>query len=134
MVGRPYQAEHDLGAATRIWREAGWIDDSDAQAAALADVLAVGSTVVADLNGSPECVVQRAPGSVRYGQGSPAVDLSLATITFELLHFLKVWLTRHINEADKRFGSYFVEAGGASKWSDHVEQAMKKRKWWWKFW
>ncbi|MGB3035580.1 MAG: hypothetical protein WBB51_17740, partial [Candidatus Microthrix parvicella] len=82
MAGRPYQAEHDLGAATRIWREAGWIDDSDAQAAALADVLAVGSTVVADLNGSPECVVQWAPGSVRYGRGPSAVDLDLATITF----------------------------------------------------
>ena len=62
------------------------------------------------------------------------LDSGQATITFELLHFLKVWLTRHINEADKRFGAYFVEAGGASKWSDHVEQAMKKRKWWWKFW
>ena len=82
MAGRPYQAEHDLGAATRIWWEAGWIDDSDAQAAALADVLAVGSTVVADLNGSPECVVQWAPGSVRYGRGPSAVDLDLATITF----------------------------------------------------
>ncbi len=62
------------------------------------------------------------------------LDSGQATITFELLHFLKVWLTRHINEADKRFGAFFLEAGGASRWSDHVEDAMKKRKWWWKFW
>lgn len=41
---------------------------------------------------------------------------------------------QEIDEADKCFGAYFVEASGASKWSDHVEQAMQKRKWWWKFW
>lgn len=62
------------------------------------------------------------------------LDSGQATITFELLHFLKVWLMRHINEADKRFGAFFLEAGGASKWSDHVEDAMNMRTWWRKFW
>ena len=62
------------------------------------------------------------------------LDSGQGAITFELLHFLKVWLTRHINEADKRFGAHFLAHGGASQWSEHVEEAMKKRKWWWKFW
>lgn len=62
------------------------------------------------------------------------LDSGQAAITFELLHFLKVWLMRHINEADKRFGAHFIAHGGETQWSDHVESAMKKRKWWWKFW
>lgn len=43
------------------------------------------------------------------------LDSGQATITFELLPFLKVWLTRHSNEADKCFGAFFLEAGDASK-------------------
>jgi len=62
------------------------------------------------------------------------LDSGQATITFELLHFLKVWLTRHINEADKRFGVHFTQHGGNAQWSPHVEEAMTKKKWWWKFW
>ena len=62
------------------------------------------------------------------------LDTGKATITFELLHFLKVWLTRHINEADKRFGAYFITMGASPNWSQHVEESMTKKKWWWKFW
>ncbi|MCB1897167.1 MAG: hemerythrin family protein [Zoogloeaceae bacterium] len=62
------------------------------------------------------------------------LDSGQAAITFELLHFLKVWLTRHINEADKHFGDFFTQQGGAAEWSPQVEQTMKKKKWWWKFW
>ncbi|MCB1955428.1 MAG: hemerythrin family protein [Rhodocyclaceae bacterium] len=62
------------------------------------------------------------------------LDKGQATITFELLHFLKVWLTKHINEADKRFGEYFTHHGGAAEWAPHVEESMTKKKWWWKFW
>ncbi|MCB1915512.1 MAG: hemerythrin family protein [Rhodocyclaceae bacterium] len=62
------------------------------------------------------------------------LDSGQAAITFELLHFLKVWLTRHINEADKHFGDFFTQHGGAAEWSPQVEQSMKKKKWWWKFW
>jgi len=62
------------------------------------------------------------------------LDSGQAAITFELLHFLKVWLTRHINEADKRFGEHFTTHGGSTQWSPHVEEAMTKKKWWWKFW
>lgn len=56
-----------------------------------------------------------------------------AAITFELLHFLKVWLTKHIQESDRRYGAYFLERGISSNWSPHVEETMKK-KWSWKFW
>ena len=67
MAGRPYQSERDLAAVTRIWREAGWIDNSEARASALGEILDGGRTVVADLNGSPGSVVQTVPGSMRYG-------------------------------------------------------------------
>lgn len=62
------------------------------------------------------------------------LDTGEAKITFELLHFLKVWLTNHINEADKRFGGFFANVGGASHWAPHVQDSMEKKKWWWKFW
>lgn len=56
-----------------------------------------------------------------------------AAITFELLHFLKVWLAKHIQESDRRYGVYFLEKGLSGDWSPHVEQTMQK-KWSWKFW
>lgn len=56
-----------------------------------------------------------------------------ATITFELLHFLKVWLTKHIAGSDRRYAAYFLEKGMAPDWANHVEQTMQK-KWSWKFW
>lgn len=59
-----------------------------------------------------------------------------ATITFELLHFLKGWLTQHINESDRRFGAYFAQSNnlqGYANWSNEVETTMKKKAWW-KFW
>ncbi|KAA3650057.1 MAG: bacteriohemerythrin [Proteobacteria bacterium] len=62
------------------------------------------------------------------------LDSGEAKITFELLHFLKVWLTHHIKEADKRFADYFVSVGGSPAWAPHVEESMREKKWWWKFW
>ena len=64
------------------------------------------------------------------------LDHENAAITFELLHFLKVWLTQHINESDKRFGAFFESAGLTqyATWSKEVETTMQKKKWWWKFW
>lgn len=56
-----------------------------------------------------------------------------AAITFELLHFLKVWLTKHILESDRRYGPFFLDRGIAGSWSPHVAETMKK-KWSWKFW
>ncbi|AKU10523.1 hemerythrin-like metal-binding domain-containing protein [Azoarcus sp. CIB] len=65
------------------------------------------------------------------------LDSGQASISFELLHFLQVWLTKHINESDKRFGNHFVrntDLKGYSEWSEEVKTTMKKKKWWWKFW
>lgn len=64
------------------------------------------------------------------------LDKENVTITFELLHFLKGWLVHHINESDKVLGAHIQSSGLAqfSTWNAEVEQAMKKKKWWWKFW
>lgn len=61
------------------------------------------------------------------------LDTGKAAITFELLHFLKIWLQKHIIESDKQFGQFFLDHGFAPKWSDQVKKSMKKR-WSWKFW
>lgn len=76
MVGRPFDDTRDLASVTRMWREIGWIDSSDGQAAGLRTFLANGEGMVADVDGEAECLVQRARGTVRHG----AVDLPLCVI------------------------------------------------------
>lgn len=66
MAGRPYDEERDLLAVTRMWREVGWIDDTDEQAEGLRWFLGFGSARVADVEGEAECLVHRTPGTVRY--------------------------------------------------------------------
>lgn len=56
------------------------------------------------------------------------LDSGKASIGFELLHFLKVWLTKHINESDKRYSAHFISRGISPEW----EQKPRKRGW--KFW
>jgi hemerythrin len=59
-------------------------------------------------------------------------------ITFELLHFLQVWLTKHINESDKRFGQYYLifgtENAGAAPVAHRPVPAERTRSAWWRFW
>jgi hemerythrin len=62
------------------------------------------------------------------------LDAGTTAISFELLHFLKMWLVKHISESDMRFGKYAVARGVSAKWEAHVEQTMRKPKWRWKFW
>jgi hemerythrin len=38
-----------------------------------------------------------------------------ASINFELMHFLKVWLTKHIMESDKAYTKHFLAAGASAK-------------------
>ncbi len=38
-------------------------------------------------------------------------------IGFELLHFLKVWLTKHIMETDRQYSAFFLAAGAQPKLS-----------------
>jgi hemerythrin len=67
-----------------------------------------------------------------------------AAIGFELMHFLRNWLTRHILKEDMQYGVYFREReqsqqknlnDGTENPEDESEY-QKKRKWWkfWKWW
>ncbi len=69
--------EADLPAVTRMWREVGWIDDSDRKAEALATVLGYGTARVGVVDGEAECLVHRTPGTIRYDEQ----DLSLSAVT-----------------------------------------------------
>ncbi len=57
------------------------------------------------------------------------LDNGQASISFELLHFLKVWLSKHITESDKRFGAFALDHGVAAP-----AAAAPKPRPWWKFW
>jgi hemerythrin len=54
------------------------------------------------------------------------VDTGKTAIGFELMHFLKVWLTRHIMESDQQYGQYFMDAG--------VKSRLKKKSWATRMW
>lgn len=69
--------EADLPAVTRMWREVGWIDDSDLKARALATALGYGEGRVGVVDGAAECLVHRTPGTIRYEER----DLDLSAIT-----------------------------------------------------
>ena len=65
------------------------------------------------------------------------LDTGQAAISFELLHFLQIWLTKHIRESDQRFGLHFMKTSNLqsySQWTTEVKETMEKKKWWWKFW
>ena len=47
-------------------------------------------------------------------------------VSFELAHFLKVWLTKHIMESDQRYSSYFLEQG--------IKPKLSKQSWVKKLW
>lgn len=48
------------------------------------------------------------------------------SVNFELLHFLKMWLTKHIMEEDMQYTPFFLSKG--------VQQSYEKRSWVGKFW
>ena len=76
MIQRPYDPDRDRNAVERIWREVGWIE-SDDQAKTLDVFLESGRTLVAELGGEAECMVNTDPGQLRYLQ----VDLSACCVT-----------------------------------------------------
>jgi hemerythrin len=47
-------------------------------------------------------------------------------IGFELMHFLKIWLTKHIMESDQQYGQFFMNAG--------VRTRFKRRSWAGRLW
>lgn len=54
------------------------------------------------------------------------VNAGKASVNFELMHFLKVWLTKHIMESDKAYSAHFIGAGASTK--------LKKKSWAAKLW
>ena len=49
------------------------------------------------------------------------VDSGRTAIGFELMHFLKVWLTKHIMESDKHYGYHFLSSG--------INPTLQKKSW-----
>ncbi|MFP4205704.1 MAG: GNAT family N-acetyltransferase [Spirochaetaceae bacterium] len=64
---RRYRDPDDRQAAERIWREVGWIGEEEKrQEEALATFLSGADVWLAEMRGSPECVVATMPGTCRY--------------------------------------------------------------------
>lgn len=42
-------------------------------------------------------------------------DSSTAPVAFELMHLLKIWLTKHIMDTDKKYEAYFLQAGASPR-------------------
>lgn len=74
-----YDEASDLDAVVRIWREVGWIDDSDRERDGLSTFFSGGSALVAGIDGAgpAECAVHATPGTYRH-DGS---DVALWAIT-----------------------------------------------------
>jgi hemerythrin len=61
-----------------------------------------------------------------------------ASISFELLHFLRTWLIKHILGEDKKYAAFFASnghGGGYDGWAERSSEVIRRRKKkWWKFW
>lgn len=57
------------------------------------------------------------------------LDSGKAKISFELLHFLKAWLTKHILGSDKQYGDYFRARGIVARWPTKEVTPVKKSFW-----
>ena len=72
---RDYDRERDRNAALRILREVGWIEEGKEKQADLS--IDAGRAMIAEVDGSPECLVTTAPGALRYLDR----DLSFSAVT-----------------------------------------------------
>ncbi len=72
---RIYDPARDREAAMRIWRETGWIPPG--KEASFDPCIGAGRTLVADVAGAPECLVNTMPGTLRYLRE----DLRLSAVT-----------------------------------------------------
>ena len=82
-VFRPYD-EADFDAVVRMWREVGWIEDSDEHQDALQAFLSAGSAEVAVVDDEAECLVHCAPGSIHY-IGRPLPLCAITAVTTSLV-------------------------------------------------
>ena len=64
MEFRAYDKDRDKDAARRIWYECGWLRDDDT--VALDTFLQCTRSLVALIDGEPECLVQSAMGTIRH--------------------------------------------------------------------
>jgi len=46
------------------------------------------------------------------------IESGKSSVSFQLLHFLKMWLTQHILDSDKEYTPYFLKAGIRAKSSN----------------
>ena len=76
MKYRGYDPDRDKKAVARIWREIGWLEKKEYEKAMDA-VLKSGRTMVAEVNGEAECMVNTSPGTLRYLEED--LDVSLIT-------------------------------------------------------
>jgi len=58
------------------------------------------------------------------------LDTGVASISFELLHFLKRWLMQHINGDDKQFGAFFLQISHANAFPEARKAAPELKRWW----
>jgi hypothetical protein len=66
MVFREYDKERDRLAAQRIWLEIGWLEDNDEQKNGLDEFISCSRALVADLDGSAECLCLSMPAEIRH--------------------------------------------------------------------
>jgi len=76
MIIRPYNPEIDQKAAHRIWREVGWMSETE-QEKYLDTFIKPCRALVAELNGEAECMVLSAPGIFRHLDD----DLAMSAVT-----------------------------------------------------
>jgi ribosomal protein S18 acetylase RimI-like enzyme len=74
---RAYDTAADYGEVLRVYREVGWVDASEEMEEAFRRYIEGARTLVADLEGRPECVVTTMPGTLRYLER----DLPLCAVT-----------------------------------------------------
>ncbi len=65
MTFRPYNQDNDIKAVARIWREIGWIE-RDEHEEILEYWLTAGRTLIAEVDGQAECMVNTMPSDLRY--------------------------------------------------------------------
>ena len=98
---RPLELARDLPAVQRIWREVGWLDNAE-QTGYLKYFLGTGSCIVGCLNGTPECAVHTAPGSIQYVDAPLTLCAVTAVTTSRIARkqgFARIMTARQIAEA-----------------------------------
>jgi hypothetical protein len=81
MSSRPFDADRDLSAVQRIWREVGWVS-SDEEAAAISDFLSSGTALVTEIDGEAEAAVHGVSGTMKYQKDDvPLWCISAVTVS-----------------------------------------------------